>query len=241
MKRKLSARTAAMLTNFFLVGVVLVVGVICFFPSVSAASGVDERVYYRGNAEDSVSLMFNVYEGTETVLGILDVLEEYGARATFFLGGCWADDNVACVKKIAERGHEIGSHGYFHRDHDKLTLQGNLEEMRTSVEFLSLAAQTSVTLFAPPSGAYGENTLRAADSLGLKVVMWSKDTIDWRDRDEALVFRRATQEIAGGDLVLMHPMQHTLAALGKILDNYRSAGLSVIPVGENIAAQTEST
>ena len=232
--KKLSSRAVAAVTNGILAFVLIVVGTVCFFPSVSGVSGVEGKAIYRGNSSDGVSLMINVYWGTDEVYGMLDVLEEYGAKATFFLGGSWADDNVACVKEIKEKGHEIGSHGYFHRDHDKLNYKENVEEIRRSVEFLSLAADITVTLFAPPSGAFNDDTLNAAESMGLKSILWSKDTIDWRDKDEELCFTRATKEASGGDFILMHPMAHTLKALPRILSAYREKGLRAITVSENL-------
>lgn len=232
--KKLSSRAVAVLTNCLLALVLIVVGTVCFIPAVSSVSGVDGKVYYKGNSEDGVSLMFNVYWGTEQVYGILDVLDEYGVKATFFLGGSWADDNVACVKEIAARGHEIGSHGYFHRDHDKLTLKENKDEIKSSVDFINAATGGTVTLFAPPSGAYNDDTVTSAESLGLKTVMWSKDTIDWRDKNKADCYRRATEGAKGGDLVLMHPMAHTLEALPEILTYYREHDLKAITVSENI-------
>ncbi len=234
MKKKLSPRAVAALTNSFLIAIVLVIGFVCFLPSVSAASEVDERVCYHGNASDGVSVMINVYWGSELIDGFLDVLDKYGAKATFFLGGSWADDNVPLVKKIAERGHEIASHGYFHREHDKLSLQGNREEIKTSADYLALASGKEIKLFAPPSGAYNDDTLAAAESLGLKTIMWSKDTIDWRDKDADLCFRRATEGVKGGDFILMHPMEHTLKALPRILKYYLDQGLYPITVSENL-------
>lgn len=234
MKKRLSSRAVAALTNVFLAAVVLVIGAVCFLPSVSAASRIDERVFYRGKSAHGVSLMFNVYQGAEEVVRILDTLDEYGARTTFFLGGCWADDNTDVVKEIAARGHEIASHGYFHRDHDKLNLEENLHEIKVSVDFLELVTGKKIGLFAPPSGAFNTDTVTAAERLGLKTVMWSKDTVDWRDKDAQTCFRRATENVSGGDLILMHPMPHTAEALPRILENYREAGLTVIPVGENI-------
>ncbi len=232
--KKLSSRAVAALTNAVLICVVFVIGAVCFLPSVSAASGVDDRVYYRGNASDGVSLMINVYWGEELLDGFLKVLDDYGAKVTFFIGGSWADDHVDLVKKMAEKGHEIASHGYFHRDHDKLSLQANREEIKTSADFLSLASGKKVRLFAPPSGAFNSDTVDAAEELGLRTIMWSKDTIDWRDKDASLCFRRATEEVKGGDFILMHPMEHTLKALPKILENYRQKGLFPITVSDNI-------
>ena len=166
--------------------------------------------------------------------GILDVLDEYQAKATFFIGGSWADDNVDCLKEIAARGHELGSHGYFHRDHDKLDYSGNYQEIKTSIDFIEKATGISPALFAPPSGAYNDDTVNAAMELGLKTVMWSKDTIDWRDKNVSDCFSRATKDVSGGDLILMHPMAHTLEALPSILQLYRDKGLRTVTVSENI-------
>ncbi len=226
--------TLAALTNVFLALVLVFVGAVCFLPSAGEVASVNDRVIYRGSSADGVSLMFNVYWGTEEVYGILGVLEDYGAKATFFLGGSWADDNTACVEEIAARGHEIGSHGYFHRDHEKLGYEDNLKEIGNSVRFLNLAGRVQVSLFAPPSGAFNGDTVAAAEALGLRTVMWSRDTVDWRDKDEDLCLSRATEGISGGDLVLMHPMKHTLAALPKVLAYYGAHGLRAITVGENI-------
>ena len=233
--KKLSSRAVMALTNVFLLLVVAIIGAVCFLPTVAPAAGIEKRVHYRGKSEDGVSLMINVYWGTETVLKMLDVLDEYEATATFFLGGCWADDNVACVKEIAARGHEIGSHGYFHKDQDKLSFEGNYKEIQTSADFLARASGKEIKLFAPPSGAYSEQTVDAAESLSMQTVLWSKDTIDWRDKDADVCYRRATENVEGGDLILMHPMPHTVEALPRVLKSYAEKGLRTITVGENIA------
>ena len=231
---KRSSRAVAAITNCILVVIIALVSTVCFLPKAESVAGVEDEVYYKGYSENGVSLMFNVYWGTKEVNGILDVLDEYEAKATFFIGGSWADDNVACLKEIASRGQEIGSHGYFHREHDKLSYSDNVQEIRTSVEFISAAAGVEVKLFAPPSGAYSDDTVNAAESLGLKTVMWSKDTIDWRDKNERDCYTRATKGVSGGDLILMHPMEHTLAALPRILEYFRANNLRAISVGENL-------
>lgn len=233
--KKLSSRAVAAITNGVLALVLVVVGVVCFYPTAAHVSGVEDRVHYRGTSADGVSLMFNVYWGTQEVEGILEVLAEYDAKATFFIGGSWADDNTACVRKIVEAGHEVGSHGYFHRDHTTLGYEDNVEEISHSVQFLELAAGVPVTLFAPPSGAYNEDTVNAAESLGLRTVMWSRDTIDWRDKDEQTCYLRATEDLEAGELILMHPMEHTLAALPRILQYCNTHSLRSITVSENLA------
>ncbi len=201
----------------------------------TAVSSDGENLYYR--AKDNavgVSLMFNVYQNTENVYKILDILDDYGAKATFFLGGSWADDNVDCVREIANRGHEVGSHGYFHKSHDKMNYEQNLAEIRTSVKLLNAILCKEISLFAPPSGAFNDNTLNAAASLGLKTVMWSRDTIDWRDNDKALCYSRATKNLEKGEFILMHPMDVTVKTLPDILKYVREIGLEAVTVSYNI-------
>lgn len=229
----------ALMTNACLALLVFAVAAVCFLPAGIPASSLADRVYYNGDRESvRVSLMFNVYWGGEYLGGILDVLEKYGVYATFFIGGCWADDNAELVREIAERGHELGNHGYFHKDQDKLGYDGNAEEIGSCGKLLYTLTGREVTLFAPPSGAYSEDTVRAAEELGYSVILWSKDTIDWRDHDATLIYRRATENVQGGDLVLMHPTAATLEALPSVLAQYARLGLVQSVVSANIAGES---
>ena len=223
-------------SNLAVAAIVICVFAFTLVPTpATVTSGGGYEPYYNGNrAEKNVSLMFNVYENTPVVEGILDVLEEYGAKATFFVGGCWADDNAECLKKIVERGHELANHGYFHKDHSKLNLEKNKEEIHLTEVICEALCGVKTRLFAPPSGAFGKNTLAACAELDYKVVMWSKDTIDWRDKDVSIVVKRATENVTGGDLILMHPKEHTLTALPQILGIYEKEGLNAVTVSQNI-------
>ena len=232
-----STRKITAIVNAMLVFLVVCVGVLCFAPQQNSVNvdGENAVLYRSGNVKSGgVSLLINVYWGQEEVLEMLEILEKHQAKATFFIGGCWADDNVDCLKAIRDAGHEIGNHGYFHKDHKKLSFAANKQEIDTCNQFIYKAIGMQPTLFAPPSGAYSDNTLSAAQQLQMKTILWSRDTIDWRDKDSALIYTRATKNIQSGDFVLMHPMQATVNALDDILKNYKSRNLSVITVTENL-------
>lgn len=233
-KKKSEKRKFFIGSNLALLVIALFIGVVCLYP-VSVATSAGDGVYRRGTEDsDCVSLLINVYWGTDEVYRMLDTLDEYGAKATFFIGGAWADDNVDCLKEIVARGHEIGSHGYFHKDCTTLTEEQTAEEINLSRRFLLLAAGVEVDLFAPPSGAYNETTVKVCNDLGMKVILWSKDTVDWRDKDESLCYQRATEGVSGGDFILMHPMPATAQALPRILQYYRENGLRAVTVTENL-------
>ncbi len=224
-------------TNLTLSFLILSIGALCFAPIDKSIETEGEKAeLYRSASKNSncVSLMFNVYWGTEEVYEILQTLKQHEAKATFFIGGCWADDNVECLRAIYADGHEIGNHGYFHKDHDALSLEQNIKEISECNRFIELAIGTKPTLFAPPSGAYGQNTLEACKQLQMKTILWSKDTIDWRDKNAALIYQRATKNVSGGDFILMHPMQATADALKDILNNYKEKALNVVTVSEHL-------
>ena len=223
-------------SNLVLGVLVLSVGALCLSPMENArqTSGEEAQIYRNAENGKGVSLMFNVYWGTEEVYRILETLARRDVKATFFIGGCWADDNVDCLREIYAKGHEIGNHGYFHKDHDRLNLIENQREISNCNRFIELALGVAPTLFAPPSGAYGNDTLSACKALNMTTILWSKDTIDWRDKDRSLIYTRATKNVQNGDFVLMHPMTETAAALNDILQYYKDKGLETVTVSENL-------
>ena len=232
----MKSKAVTIVTNVLLIAVVTAVSFIGFFGgSVASVSKDTSNLYYSAKNGSGVSLMFNVYEHTDNVMKILDTLDEYGVKCTFFIGGSWADDNVDCVREIYKRGHEPASHGYFHKDHSRMTSKdANLEEIRPSVKLINMICGTEITLFAPPSGAFCEATLNACASLGLRVIMWSRDTIDWRDKDKDLIVSRATKNLQSGEFVLMHPTDCTVTALPEILSYIRDNGFKAVTVSQNL-------
>lgn len=193
----------------------------------------NENIFYNGNREkNNVCIMFNVYWGDEYLEDILRVLENYRVKTTFFIGGIWLEKNPEMLKKIYNAGHEIGSHGYLHLDHNKLSYEQNLEEMRATHKLIKSILNIDITLFAPPSGSFNKATIEASTSMGYTTIMWSKDTIDWRDKNASIIYERATKSVVGGDLILCHPTSETLKALPSILEYYKLNNLIQNKVSE---------
>ena len=172
------------------------------------------------------------------------LLAERGMNATFFLGGIWAERNGDTVVRLAADGFELGNHGYLHRDHATLSAERNRSEIVITEKLLSatladLPAEAQAAalpkLFAPPSGSMGDAMHAVCEQLGYTVVMWTRDTIDWRDHDAALITERALRDLAAGDLILMHPTAATAEALPAILDGIAAAGLTADTVTATLA------
>ncbi|MBO5925963.1 MAG: polysaccharide deacetylase family protein, partial [Clostridia bacterium] len=169
------------ISNLIIVSLILIVSLFSFLPerAITISSGESYRAIYNGDRDSKyVSLMINVYENGEVVKEMLDLFKEEGVVATFFVGGCWADDNCEILKRIINEGHELGNHGYFHKDHKKLSENSNYNEIYNCDKIVSSLTGYKMTLFAPPSGAYSVATVDAATSLNYKTIMWTRDTID---------------------------------------------------------------
>lgn len=215
--------------------VVLIMVAFTAFDNTVGVSLQENKAIYRGNVnEKKVSLMFNVYWGTEYIAPILNVLDKYNIKTTFFLGGSWAAKNNGLVKEIASRGHEIGSHGYSHKEAEKIGYKQNLDEIILTDRLLENLLGQTPKLFAPPSGSISKDMFRACEETEKLVIMWSRDTIDWRDKDSELIYKRATLDIQNGDLVLMHPTAETLKSLPKIIEQIQKLHLTITTVSDCI-------
>lgn len=227
--------------NFLIVLMLLVVAS-CAVLGVNmiTTSSVINGVYYSGNEDSNkISLMINVYWGTEYLDGMLEILDKYDVKTTFFVGGTWAVKESDILEKIYESGHEIGNHGYSHKDQDKLSREQNQKEILMTHNIVQELLGFEMNLFAPPSGAYSKTTVEVASELGYQTIMWTRDTIDWRDKDADLIYSRAVKDAKGGDLVLMHPTEKTLEALERIILTLQEKGLKITTVSDNLSAEVE--
>lgn len=225
------------ITNIIIVAILVSLSVIAIPFSGSVKVGANPNVIYQGDVnQNKVSFMINVYWGTEYIEDMLDVFDLYGVKTTFFVGGSWVAKNVDMAKEIYKRGHEIGNHGYNHKDQDKISRQQNYDEIHKTHLLVSANMGIEMNLFAPPSGAYNDTTVEVAQELGYKTIMWTHDTIDWRDKDTDLIIKRATKNLSNGDLILMHPTKNTLDALNSILAYAENNGFEATTVSQTISA-----
>lgn len=226
------------LINFVLIAIVFVVVTMCGFvggQDVVATFKQYNGVIYKGSeTNNKVALMINVYWGTEHLEKMLEVLERQNVKATFFIGKLWAKDNQDLLKSISQAGHEIGNHGTNHKEHGRLGLNDNIKEISECAEFVNGLIGKKMTLFAPPGGSYNKQTIIAGEQLGYKTIMWTHDTIDWRDSDKNLIYSRATSEVSSGDLILMHPTLATSQVFEDIITTIKNKNFTLATVSETI-------
>lgn len=193
-------------------------------------------VYYQGNIDEKIiAFACNVDWGNEHIPYMLKIFKDNNIKITFFVTGRWAEKNEEILKSIYESGHEIGNHGYNHMDYDKLSYERNKEEIGKAHNIIKEILDIDSKYFAPPSGAYNDNTIKASKDLGYDLIMWSIDTIDWRkDSTKDIIVRRVTEKLHKGAIVLMHPTEETVKALPDIIDNLYKNGYRIGKISDVI-------
>lgn len=187
-------------------------------------------IYAGDKVQKNISLMINVYWGNEFLIEILDIFKENNIKTTFFIGGMWAKENKELLKRIYNEGHEIASHGFSHKEHGKYGYDVNYEEISKTHKVIKEILGIDMNLFAPPGGSYNSSTVSAAKNLGYKTIMWTRDTIDWRDKNTSLIYNRAITNLQGGDLILMHPTRCSVDAIKLLLPYFKKNGYKITTV-----------
>lgn len=188
-----------------------------------------DDVYYKGTIDEKIiAFTCNVDWGNEYIPEMLNIFKENNIKITFFVTGRWAEKNPELLKMIYDDGHEIGNHGYLHRDYNKLNYNDNREEIYKADIIITEILGVKPKYFAPPSGAYNSDTVKAAKDLGYKVIMWSIDTIDWRkDSTKDKIISRVLNKHHNSAIVLMHPKEETIKALPVIIQDLKGKGYKI--------------
>lgn len=174
---------------------------------------------------------------------VLDALDHFGWRATFFCLGEQARHSPGLIGEMVERGHEIGVHGESHRSHLRRAAPQVVRDVTSARALLEDLSGRPVEWFRPPYGAVAASTLVAARRTGLRLILWTTWGQDWRpDATGATVAANVARTFVPGATVLLHDSdvtsspgswQATLDSLPDLAGRWRESGLEVGPLGEH--------
>ena len=140
----------------------------------------------------------------ESTSKLLDVLEKYGAKATFFVVGEQADYYRETLKREADLGMEIGSHTWDHPWLNQLSEEEIREEMDKNDKLVSeITGLPAMKLMRPTGGGISENMLNTIDK---PMIQWDVDTLDWDHKDPDQTYQRLIDLVQDGSIVLMHDL-----------------------------------
>lgn len=189
-------------------------------------------IYCVAREDNVIAISFDAAWGGDKTETILDILDQYDVKTTFFLVDIWTQKFPELVKEIAARGHEIGNHSTSHPHMSQLSEAAIIKELSVMSDNVSALTGVRPTLFRPPYGDYNDRLISVARVQGYEPIQWSVDSQDWKNRGADDIVRRATR-VQSGDIVLFHnDSQYIVEALPAVLDYYRKNGYKIVPVSE---------
>ena len=177
-----------------------------------------------------IALTFDDGPGPYTAQ-LLDILDQHGAKATFFLIGSKVSSQANVVRSIHARGHQLGNHSWSHPELPKLPIDQIAGEIDRTNEAIRQATGVKPSILRPPYGAVNGIVLEQIRARGMSSILWSVDTRDWADRNSQIVCSRAVAGAHPGAIILMHDIHQTsVGAVPCILSALKQQGYSFVTV-----------
>lgn len=171
--------------------------------------------------------------GTHT-LKILNVLEKYDARATFFIVGSRIESYPYCLERAADIGCEIGNHTYGHISLSTSSKSEIESEINKTNNLVKKYTGNTVTLARAPGGVAG----KALSIVDMPFIYWSIDTRDWESRNASSIVSIVKKQVCDGSIILMHDIYSSTAEASEILIPWLvSQGYQLVTVTEMMEAK----
>ena len=153
---------------------------------------------------DRVALTFDDGPDPDATPAVLDALDEAGITATFFIVGEQAAAHPRLAREVANRGHEIGLHGYEHREHSELSPREARDDLARGLGALEVTTGRRPGLFRPPYGRFSEDSFEACGHLKLEPVLWSAWGMDWEPLPPERIADLVMRDLDPGAIVVLH-------------------------------------
>ena len=191
---------------------------------------------------DSMQIALTFDDGPHPTLTrrILDILDRYGVKATFFMVGVNVERYPDAARAVLTAGHEVGNHTYSHRAMDRLSQDAIEVELGGCEDALEELCEYRPHLFRPPQGAINPLVEAEASHNDYSLILWSLDTRDWEDKNAERIARDVVSSVRSGDIILMHDYighgSRTPEALELLLPALLERGFKPVTVSELTAS-----
>ena len=162
---------------------------------------------------------------------LLDGLQARDVHATFFLCGYRLEDFADLAEQIHRQGHEIGLHGYSHTSMAELSASALQQELEDTLALLP--ENCPVHLLRPPGGIDSPQVETVCRDMGLSVISWSVDPMDWNTRNTESIETAVMEQIHDGAVILMHDMyDSSVDAALELIDRLQAQGYRFVTVSQ---------
>lgn len=224
----------------FFIGIGLFVAVALIFiavnnPAIVGVSATTRQLPIYSVQRDNkvVSLSFDAAWGNEDTQQLIDILEKYNVKVTFFVVGEWVDKYPESVKALSDAGHEVMNHSDDHAHFSKLSAEQIVANVNACNDKIEKITGVRPTLFRPPYGEYDDHVILTLNDMGIYPIQWDVDSLDWKDLSAPEIQKRVLGGVNPGSIVLFHnAAKHTPESLPGIIEGLLSEGYEIVPISE---------
>ena len=188
-----------------------------------------------------IALTFDDGPNDPDTLKLLEILDQHGVKATFFMVGQHVIARPKIAEAVARAGHVIGNHTFNHKNLIFCSPAQVREELEACERALTDAVGEHSRLFRPPHGGRRPGVLRVVRKAGLVPVLWSVTGFDWNGDPASEVEANVVRQVHGDEIILLHDGDHlqvssdrsqTLVATSNLIERYRDQGFEFVTVPE---------
>lgn len=156
---------------------------------------------------------------------VLNILNRYNVRATFYLIGRDVRRYPGTVQRIVNEGHRVGNHSFSHANLAYLSRAGVVQDLQSTQDAIRAVSSVTPTAFRPPYGSVNHTVREVASSMGLSIDLWSVDPQDWTQPGAGAITQRVLRQDGPGAVILLHSIyKQTVDALPGIIEGIRAQG-----------------
>ena len=183
-----------------------------------------------------VALTYDDGPSSSATTRILDTLEKYNSRATFFVVGSRVGTYKSQISRAYKLNCEIGNHTYNHKTLTSLSASSVLSELSTTSSKVESITGERPIVMRPPGGSFNNSTVK--ENVGMPIIMWSVDTRDWESRNSSKIVSNIKNNVRDGSIVLMHDLyDSTASATETIVPWLIKNGYQIVTVTELMDAK----
>jgi len=204
-------------------------------PAVIGASAAARQlpIYCVQRDQKLVAISFDAAWGNEDTQQLIDIMDQYQVKATFFVVGDWAEKYPESVKALHDAGHEVMNHSNTHAHYPQLSADEIVADLNACNDKIEQVTGVRPTLVRLPYGDYDDHSINAVRSIGMEPIQWDVDSLDWKDLEAPEITKRVTGKVQPGSIVLFHNAAlHTPEALPGILETLIQEGYTFVPISQ---------
>ncbi|QSX09020.1 polysaccharide deacetylase family protein [Alkalibacter rhizosphaerae] len=176
---------------------------------------------------DTIALTFDDGPSVYTKK-IADILTSYNVGGTFFFLGENVKGNEYLLRYIHKQGFALGNHSFSHPYFKSLSKEDQWSQIEQTNDVFRKIIGVGTHLFRPPYGSMNRTTFELLEEKEMKIVLWSKDTEDWKVNNAQELVEYTKENVTGGSIILFHEKERTVEALPEIIEYLQDKGLKIV-------------